>query len=98
MRPSKPTATLVAVFTLLASIAAAGPTQTACLKSARSPGPTGCACAQALADQVLSPRDQRRAAEIIGDPDLYSIIAKRKSASAKAFIETLRTVPMTTHP
>ena len=60
----------VASLTLLSTAAAAGPIQSACLRSDR-PGATRamCGCIQEAADQTLSNSDQRRAAAFVKDPD-----------------------------
>ena len=60
----------VASLTLLSTAAAAGPIQSACLRSDR-PGATRamCGCIQEAADQTLSNSDQRRAAAFFKDPD-----------------------------
>ena len=79
------------LFLVLPPPGFAGPTETACVRSDRSPGREVCACAQALADRLLSPGDQRQAAKIIADPDLFQIIAKRKNVAAKAFIDRYKT-------
>ncbi|NNU79952.1 hypothetical protein HMH01_05815 [Halovulum dunhuangense] len=82
-------------FVLLAAVtgaapAAAGPTERACLSSARSPGPAVCACSQALANQFLTPRDQERAARIIQDPDHFHEIESQRGRAAQDFMARYR--------
>ena len=69
-------------------VAAAGITESACLRSSRSPGPTVCRCAQSLADGWLSRSDQREAAKIIAEPDRY--LELREKRGKKAFLERYR--------
>ena len=75
---------------LMADRAGAGPAQRACLMSERSPGPVTCSCIQGVADQTLTPRDQRRAATIIANPDLMDKVLEDRRASARGFVERYR--------
>jgi len=84
-------AVIAMCFSIMApSVGFAGATERACLASNRSPGPQVCRCAQTLADQILSTRDQREAARIIADPDRFRTVRKRQTAASKAFIERYR--------
>ncbi|MHA3977567.1 hypothetical protein ACW9UR_07790 [Halovulum sp. GXIMD14794] len=67
---------------------AAGITESACLRSARSPGPSVCRCAQSLADVSLSRSDQRQAAKIIAEPDHY--LKLREKRGQQAFLDRYR--------
>lgn len=60
----------VASFPLFASMAVAGPVESACLRSDR-PGATRamCGCIQEAADMTLTNSEQRRAATFFKDPD-----------------------------
>ncbi len=62
----------------------------ACLTSDRSPGQEVCSCVQQVADQTLSRRDQKLAAQIIGDPDKFREYQKSSNPSRKAFVERYR--------
>lgn len=79
----------IALF-LTAGSAWAGPTERACLRSERSPGAQACACAQSIADQTLSARDQRQAARIIADPDRLQKFTSNKRQSSQAFVKRYR--------
>ncbi|MXU66568.1 hypothetical protein [Oceanomicrobium pacificus] len=59
----------------------------ACLASDRSPGAEVCACAQSVANQVLTRSDQNKAVKIIAEPDKFIDYKYSKSANAKAFLE-----------
>ena len=63
------------------------PTEYACLSTERTPGREVCACAQKVADAMLSTGDQDLAARIILDPDHFGTLKRRKDARAQAFIE-----------
>ena len=91
MRPIAVLTCAGAVLAAVASAALAGPTQRACLTVERSPGPKVCACAQAVADVTLSSRDQKLAASIIREPDLFQKYRKDKSRRAQGFVERYRT-------
>lgn len=65
---------------------AAGLVERACL-AARADQPALCACTQATADMKLSAPDQKTAAAMIAEPDLYYDWAESKRASRAAFIE-----------
>lgn len=70
---------------------ALGPAYQACMASERFPGERQCACAQELADSLLTAADQEQAASIIADPDRFQTINQRKSSASDAFIERYRT-------
>lgn len=78
---------LCAGLLLSGPAAAIGVTESACLASARSPGPEVCACAQSVADSILTIPDQREAAKIIADPERFAKLQGRSNRAAKAFIE-----------
>lgn len=69
---------------------AAGTTERACLRSDRSPGQAVCACAQSVADQTLSQRDQSIAAKIIVNPDHFYKYYGSKNPRRKSFLERYR--------
>lgn len=69
---------------------AVGPTHNACLGAARSPGVAVCACVQGLADRGLTRHDQKRAAEIIRDPDKFHRYYVSKDPASRAFLERYR--------
>ena len=55
----------------LSSMAAAGPIETACLRSGRDGASRAmCGCIQQVADMTLRGADQRRAAKFFRDPNL----------------------------
>ena len=74
----------------------AGITENACLRSERSPGREICSCAQNLADQMLTRSDQRAAAEIIAEPDIYLEYKYTENQSKQTFLERYRTWGETT--
>ena len=78
------------VLLLMSGAAWAGPAERACNAVSRSPGPAVCACAQQMADVTLSARDQKVAASIIREPDLFQKYRNRKGRRAEAFIERYR--------
>ncbi len=66
---------------VFSSMAAAGPIETACLRSGRDGANRAlCSCIQQAADMTLRGSDQRRAAKFFRDPDL----AHRTWVSQKA--------------
>ncbi len=67
----------------------AGITEKACLQSDRSPGPEVCSCAQVVADQMLTASDQRDAAKIIAEPDIY-LEFKYGTEAKKTFLDRYR--------
>lgn len=63
-------AALAAVLSLGATAASAGPIEQACNRSSRdAASPPVCNCIQQAADATLRSADQRRAAQLINDPD-----------------------------
>ena len=84
----------ITVFTALLVVPTitfgAGATESACLRSDRSPGREACACAQSVADQTLSRGDQKIAARIIKDPDHFYKYYGSKNPRNQAFLERYR--------
>jgi hypothetical protein len=73
---------------LLATAAAAGPIERACLRSDRDAANRAmCGCIQDVADQTLRGSDQRRAATFFKDPDKAHKVWMSKSKSDDAFWE-----------
>lgn len=75
-------------FVLLASatMAGAGPIESACLRSDRGAGQRGlCGCIQQAADMTLGRSDQRRAAKFFKDPDLAHAVWVSKKPGDDAF-------------
>ena len=76
---------------MLVSVLVAGPVSAAgfieniCL--AKSGQSALCACTQSVANRTLSVADQRTAAQMIAEPDLYYDYAESSRGSKKAFIE-----------
>lgn len=72
MKKPMASAALAAVFLAIpATMAAAGPIESACLRSDRAAGNRSlCDCIQQVADMTLKGGDQRRAAKFFRDPDL----------------------------
>lgn len=68
----------------------AGITENACLRSERSPGREICSCAQNVADQMLSTADQRNAAKIIAEPDIYLEYKYASGVDKQNFLERYR--------
>ncbi len=63
----------------------AGFIENACL--AKSGQSALCSCTQSVANRTLSVADQRTAAKMIAEPDLYYDYAESTRGSKKAFIE-----------
>ncbi len=82
-----PALSLIALIALPGIGQAMGPTERACLSSPRSPGQQVCSCAQQVADQTLNAADQRQAARIISEPDLYLEFKYSSNGGDKAFLE-----------
>ncbi|AXC50459.1 hypothetical protein DRW48_12910 [Paracoccus suum] len=75
-----------AVLALTAPFAMAGPIDSACARSARASGNGSvCNCIQQVADQTLSPSDQRRAAAFFRDPDQAQSVRMSKTGTDNAF-------------
>jgi hypothetical protein len=73
---------------LWATTAAAGPIETACLRSDRQAANRSvCNCIQQVADQTLAGSDQRRAAKFFSDPDRAHSTWMSKSSGDDAFWE-----------
>lgn len=71
---------------LFASAAAAGPIESACLRSDRDAASRSlCSCIQDVADMTLRGADQRRAAKFFRDPDLAHEVWISKRDSDDAF-------------
>jgi hypothetical protein len=68
----------------------AGITEAACLRSERSPGREVCACAQYVADRMLSRSDQQNAAKIIAEPDKYLEFKYASSRKEQGFLDRYR--------
>jgi hypothetical protein len=68
-----------------ASIAAAGPIDSACMKAGRTDSAATCGCIQQVADMTLSNRDQRRAASFFKDPDRAQSVRMSDSKSDNDF-------------
>lgn len=66
----------------------AGPIERACLRSDRANGDRGlCACIQQVADRTLKGGDQRKAAQLLNNPDKAHDVWISKRASDDAFWE-----------
>lgn len=80
-------ATCVALaIPVLTSFAAAGPIESACLRSDRKAANRAlCDCIQQVADQTLRSSDQRRAATFFKDPDKAHKVWMSKNNSDDAF-------------
>ena len=74
----------LAVLTLTAPFAVAGPIDAACARSA-GPGAPLCGCIQQAADLTLSRADQRRAAAFFRDPDQAQLVRASKTDADNAF-------------
>jgi hypothetical protein len=71
---------------LLATAAAAGPIQNACLQSDRARGNQAlCGCIQQAADRTLSRSDQRRAAGFFRDPLEAQVVRASRSSADNDF-------------
>ena len=80
----------VAALVLFGSVqsALAGPVERACLRSGAEAANRGtCACIQNVADQTLRGADQRRAAKLMGDPDLAHDVWLSKRQADDSFWE-----------
>lgn len=75
------------VLTILcASLAEAGPIQSACLRSERGQSaPQLCGCIQQVADMTLARADQQRAAQFFANPDQAQAVRTSPSAADGAF-------------
>ncbi|MCB6178249.1 hypothetical protein LHP98_08915 [Rhodobacter sp. Har01] len=61
----------VCVLPVTGTVAAAGPIESACLRSGRDAASRAlCGCIQEVADMTLKGNDQRRAAKFFRDPEL----------------------------
>ena len=70
----------------VASVVAAGPISTACMKSNRSTASNAlCSCIQQVADTTLAGADQRRAATFFRDPDKAQKVFLSQNRSDDAF-------------
>ncbi len=77
---------MAATLTLVAGAAAAGPVETACLKSgAENANPEICGCIQQVADMTLSGADQKLAAKVIRNPDKAQEIRASDNAKHEEF-------------
>lgn len=85
-------ATAVALtVSFVASLAHAGPIQTACNRSDRNAAnPAVCACIQQAADMTLRAADQRRAAKFFRDPDLAQRVRMSDNNADDAFWDRYR--------
>ena len=73
-------------LSFMATVACAGPIQTACLQSNRSAANAGlCSCIQQVADITLGGADQRRAAGFFRDPDKAQQVHMSKSRADDDF-------------
>jgi hypothetical protein len=70
---------------LQATIAQAGPIESACLQSDRGAGRSLCGCIQQVADTTLDRRDQRTAARFFKDPNRAQEVRMSKSDSDSQF-------------
>jgi hypothetical protein len=68
-----------------ASMASAGPIDSACMQAGRSNSSATCGCIQQVADMTLSHRDQRRAASFFHDPDRAQVVRMSDSKSDNDF-------------
>lgn len=83
--------TLIAALVICPTLSfGAGTTENACLRSDRSPGRAACACAQNVADQTLSKGDQKIAAKIINNPDVFYEYYGSDNQRKKAFLQRYR--------
>lgn len=81
---------------LFATSAAAGPIQSACMRSDRDAANRSlCACIQQVADMTLVGSDQRRAAKFFSDPDKANETWLSQRASDDAFWERYKTFGQT---
>lgn len=88
MRPVLLAALAALATPLFSQAAAAGPIQTACLKSDRDAANRSlCACIQQVADMTLVGSDQRRAARFFAEPDEANKVWLSDRASDDAFWE-----------
>lgn len=81
---------LMIALALCATSAQAREMQNACMASPRAPSPEVCACAQAVANGLLSRGDQQRAAAVLLQPDLYITYKYASRADDRAFYERYR--------
>jgi hypothetical protein len=73
-------------ISVMASLAHAGPIESACNASQRSKGDRAlCACIQQAADRTLHRSEQRRAARFFEDPHKAQEVRMSKSASDNEF-------------
>jgi len=73
-----------------AEVAQAQAIQQACLQSDRGGSQLICRCIQGAADQILSNRDQRRAARFFRDPDEAQRVRRSDRRRDEAFWERYR--------
>lgn len=77
---------LALTLPFVASVAAAGPIQRACMASERRAANAAlCGCIQQAADMTLRAADQRRAARFFKDPDQAQQVRMSKSDGDNAF-------------
>ncbi len=80
---------------VMASVAAAGPIERACMASDRGGSRALCGCIQQAADMTLSGGDQRRAAKFFKDPERAHATWVSQSSSDDAFWERYRSFGQT---
>lgn len=80
-------AAAAAFLPVMATVAAAGPIERACMASDRGGNRALCGCIQQAADLTLSGGDQRRAAKFFKDPEAAHETWVSQSASDDAFWE-----------
>lgn len=76
---------VVALYTVTATWAVAGPVNSACQKSSRATSSMLCDCIQQVANATLTGSDQRLAAKIFRDPEMAQDIRQSDRASHRAF-------------
>ena len=79
-----------AIVAALAGPALAKPILQACMTAPQAGSVQLCACIQAAADQTLTPRDQRLAAEFFSDPDMAQEIRQSDRRSHEVFWKRYR--------
>ena len=80
---------------VMASVAAAGPIERACMASDRGGSRALCGCIQQAADMTLSGGDQRRAAKFFKDPEAAHATWVSQTASDDAFWERYKSFGQT---
>ncbi|MEM9427903.1 MAG: hypothetical protein AAGA32_00190 [Pseudomonadota bacterium] len=78
----------VVVATCLAGCGRGPGIYESCIASDLSPSVEACTCSATLANAALSRRDQRHAAKIIAEPDLF--LEYQRQASRQAFLDRYR--------